>query len=86
MVEKKKPTPLQIEAALAGRIDVIAVAELLGVTKQAVYKRPDWIKREMGGIKTPIGWLFDAEQVMQYHPPRGRPPEGRRPPSPFPAK
>lgn len=84
MEEKKKPSPLQIEAALAGRVDVTTVADLLGVTKQAIYKRPDWIKREMGGIKTPIGWLFDAEQVKHYQTLPGRPAEGRRSPAPFP--
>ena len=84
MEEKKKPSPLQIEAALAGRVDVTTVADLLGVTKQAIYKRPDWIKREMGGIKTPIGWLFDVEQVKHYQIYPGRPSEGRQSPAPFP--
>ena len=84
MLEKKRPTAMQIEAALAGFLSYDLAADLLGVTKQAVYKRPDWVKREMGGVKTPLGWLFDPDQVKQYEPTRGRPTEERRQAAPFP--
>lgn len=87
MAEKKPRaplTPMQLESALAGLIGYAAAADLLGITKQAVSKRADWIKREMGGIKTPLGWLFDPQKVRQYEPSRGRPAEVRRQTAPFP--
>ncbi|NCC40377.1 MAG: hypothetical protein EOM21_13145 [Gammaproteobacteria bacterium] len=71
----------QIERALTGYVDYVAVAKLLGVTRQAIFKRSDRVKREMGGVRTPLGWLFDPEQVRQYERQQGR--SGGRPAGPF---
>ncbi len=71
----------QIESALTGYVDYTTVAELLGVTRQAIFKRSDRVKREMGGVRTPLGWLFDPERVRQYERQQGR--LGGRPAGPL---
>ena len=71
-------TIARIEQQLSDCLCEADAARCLGVSRQAVHQKPDWIKRQMGGIKTPAGWLFLPELLAAYRPQSGRP---RRNPS-----
>lgn len=72
------PSDEEVEQALAGYIGQGDVAKRLGISRAAMAKRPDWVKREMGGIFTPCGWLFDPTTLSGHDALRGRPSEARK--------
>ena len=72
------PTEEEIEQALAAYVGQGEVAKRLGISRAAMAKRPDWVKREMGGILTPNGWLFDPAKLAGHDALRGRPSEERK--------
>jgi hypothetical protein len=57
--------PAALERALQDYVSESQAAALLGVTRQAVNKKPDQIKRRMGGIPGPGGWLFHRETLLR---------------------
>ncbi len=72
------PADEEIEQALAVYVGQGEVAKRLGISRAAMAKRPDWVKREMGGILTPNGWLFDPAKLAGHDALRGRPSEERK--------
>lgn len=59
---------------LTGYVTEAETARRLGISRQAMFKRSETIKREMGGIKAPDGWWYPETLPSSY---QRRP--GRRP-------
>ena len=68
-----RPTIAQIEAHLAGCLTEAEAGRRIGVSRQAMNQKSAVVKRQMGGIKTPAGWLYDPEFLETYQPVFGRP-------------
>lgn len=64
------------DALLEGFVPESEVGRRLGITRQAMHKRSEVSKREMGGVRTPDGWWY-REDTLAKHDIRLRP--GRRP-------
>ncbi len=82
---ERRPSPFEVERdvsalcrerdeLLTGYITEAETARRLGISRQAMFKRSETIKREMGGIKAPDGWWYPETLPSSY---QRRP--GRRP-------
>jgi hypothetical protein len=65
----------EIQSLLTGFLPEPEVSRRLGMTRQAMFKRPETIKRDMGGIKTPDGWWYREASLSNYRPRPGRRPK-----------
>ena len=90
-MDPKPLSPIQIEQALAdldrqrlalltGYVPEVEAARRLKVSRQALFKRPDRVKRDLGGIKTPAGWMYREDKLTSGFTPN-RAPQGVRPTS-----
>ena len=94
LMDTKPLSPIQIERQLSeldrqkqtlltGYLPEPEVSRRLGVSRQAMFKRPETIKRDMGGIKTPDGWWYREAALTNYNPRPGRRPKDPGKSSPF---
>jgi hypothetical protein len=57
--------PSALERALQDYVTESDAAALLQITRQALHKKADHVKRRMSGIPSPCGWLFHRDTLLQ---------------------
>ena len=71
------------EALLDGYLPEPEVSRRLGITRQAMFKRSETVKRDMGGVRAPDGWWYREDALSSYNPRPGRRPKDPGKSSPF---
>jgi len=57
--------PSTLERALQDYVTVTEAAALLGISRQGLHKKTDEMKRSLGGIPGPGGWLFHRQTLLE---------------------
>ena len=61
------------ERVLAGYIPEVEAARRLDTSRQALFKRTDAFKRQIGGARGPEGWVYREDRLAAYLDERQRP-------------
>ncbi|MEA1050492.1 hypothetical protein U5801_11820 [Lamprobacter modestohalophilus] len=54
------------EQVLQGYVPEVEAARKLGTSRQALHKRPDRFKREIGGARSPDGWFYRVDKLEAH--------------------